>query len=153
MSFRTPLTIVAGVVQQKQVGDHFGNVTQSNNGSGATIVIGTPMYQAGSNDARRTIATSLAAATVIGLCLSTSVANGAAAVIQTDGIFVATTGQWDAVTGGSGGLTIGSRYYVSTSAGGLTATAPSTIGQIVAQVGKAISTTELLIEIGPTIEL
>jgi hypothetical protein len=153
MSHRTPLIIDAGVVQQLQSGDHFGNVTSGNNGSGATVVICTPMYQAGSNDVRRTNATSLAAATVIGLCLSASVSNGAAAIVQTDGTFKATTTQWDAVTGGSGGLTIGSRYYVSATPGELTTTAPSTIGQIVAQVGKAISSTELLIEIGPTIEL
>jgi hypothetical protein len=59
----------------------------------------------------------------------------------------ATTGQWDAVTGGSGGLVANTVYYLdAATAGKLTATAPTTAGQYVVEVGMALSTTELLIK-------
>jgi len=35
------------------------------------------------------------------------------------------SGQWDAITGASGGLTAGSAYYLDTTAGLLTTTAPA----------------------------
>lgn len=45
------------------------------------------------------------------------------------------------------GLTGGSMYYLSaTTPGGVTATAPSTAGQIVQKVGRALSTTEINFE-------
>jgi len=50
---------------------------------------------------------------------------------------------------GLSGLTSGSIYYVSpTTAGALTATDPSTVGQVSKPVGKALSTTSLLVNIG-----
>ena len=41
------------------------------------------------------------------------------------------------------GLTAGSRYYVSTTAGDWTATTPSAAGDFVREIGQAISTTKL----------
>lgn len=64
--------------------------------------------------------------------------------IQTAGTLVLTTGQWDTITGQTGGLTPGAYYYVSpTASGSLTTTAPTTAGQFVAPVGLAHSTTEM----------
>ena len=150
---RNPLVIVGGQVQQNQLGDYVADVIERLNGSGTTAVIGNPIYAHSAVDARRAFATGIATAKVIGICVSTSVANGSAMLIQTSGVVQATTTQWDTVTGDSGGLTAGSYYYLGTSVGSLTKTAPQTLGQVVAQVGKALSTTELLLEIGPTIEL
>jgi len=45
------------------------------------------------------------------------------------------------------GLTIGSKYYLSATAGTATATAPTTAGHIRQYLGKALSATELNIEI------
>jgi hypothetical protein len=57
-----------------------------------------------------------------------------------------TTGQWDSRTGDSGGLTAGEYYWLSSTAGGLTKTAPTSgIGQVVLQ---AVSTTKALVLIG-----
>jgi len=42
------------------------------------------------------------------------------------------------------GLTAGSDYYISTTAGGITTTKPSTTGDIVRFIGTALSTTQLL---------
>lgn len=44
------------------------------------------------------------------------------------------------------GLTLGARYYLSTTAGGETATAPSTSGNVVQYLGKAVSATEISFE-------
>jgi hypothetical protein len=53
-----------------------------------------------------------------------------------------TTAEWDAITGGSGGLTVGSRYFLSAAtAGKLTATCPSSSGQQIVEYGVAESTT------------
>lgn len=41
-------------------------------------------------------------------------------------------------------LTVGAVYYLATTAGGLTTTAPSASGNVVQEVGKALSATELL---------
>ena len=61
-------------------------------------------------------------------------------------MLAATTGQWDSVTGESGGLTAGAIYYLNTSAGLMSQTAPSGSGQYVMKVGMAISTTEFEID-------
>lgn len=51
------------------------------------------------------------------------------------------------------GLTIGSDYYLSTTPGQITTTAPSATGNIVQPVGKADKTTELMFISLPTIEI
>jgi len=43
------------------------------------------------------------------------------------------------------GLTIGDIYYLATTAGGVTNTAPSGSGNVVQKLGKAVSTTELIV--------
>jgi hypothetical protein len=47
---------------------------------------------------------------------------------------------------GLSGLTIGSRYYLSGTAGAITTTAPTTTAYIVQYIGYAISATELVFE-------
>jgi hypothetical protein len=74
--------------------------------------------------------------------------------VQTDGILSATTGQWDAVAGTTGGLTKDVIYYLSAATAGLlTSTAPSSAGQFVKKIGVGISTTEMLIQIDPRVKL
>ena len=50
------------------------------------------------------------------------------------------------------GLTAGSKYYLHTTAGGVTTTAPTTSGYIRQYLGKALSATELSVEIGEPIK-
>lgn len=45
---------------------------------------------------------------------------------------------------GMSGLTIGATYYLATTAGSITTTAPSASGNVVQEIGKALSATELL---------
>jgi hypothetical protein len=66
-------------------------------------------------------------------------------------VAVVTSGKIAGVTDDLGAaLVVGTYYYLSESdAGKITATKPSTNGDLVQQVGVACSTTELLIAIGP----
>ena len=85
-----------------------------------------------------------------GVVSDASINNGASGNIATAGVLVATTGQWDAVTGGSSGLTTNEIYYLSAAtAGALTTTAPGT-GWVV-PIGYALSTTRMKLIFGPTV--
>lgn len=68
--------------------------------------------------------------------------SGASATVYTEG-------NNDALTG----LTVGADYWLSTTAGGLTTTPPSTAGQIVQYIGRALTATKLARKPGPPITL
>jgi hypothetical protein len=161
MVARTPLVIISGQLQQLPAGDTL-NVARSDynsrndvNGEAATaIVIGAPCYMNAAGSVRRAQANALATSRVTGVALSTTTVAGAVLELVTDGLMTATTGQWDAVTGETGGLVFDTIYYLDpTTPGRLTATAPSTVGQTVVAVGVALSTTELSVNIQPPILL
>jgi len=50
-------------------------------------------------------------ANVIGLVAQASISSGVSGSIQFSGVLTATTAQWDAVFGTTGGLTKGVRYF------------------------------------------
>jgi len=156
MAIKKPLVITNGQIEQLQAGDTLDNPnakTRTNNNAGA-IVIGQPVYadsgttvDLAQGDAQSTIRVS-------GLVADTSIANAASGSILVDGVLVATTGEWDAVTGEVGGLTAGANYFLSAAtAGELTQTAPTTTGEFVVRVGHALSTTEMEIEVQQPIKL
>lgn len=118
------------------------------NGESTSIVIGTPVYISGNDSAKKAKANSSSTTYFIGLVADTSITNSKTGNITINGVLNATTTQWDAVAGTSGGLTANTVYYLSAStAGQITSTAPTTVGQYVVQVGIAISTTEMIINI------
>jgi chloramphenicol 3-O-phosphotransferase len=121
-------------------------VTSLTNGNAGTVVIGRVVYSSGASTFNLANANSFSTATVVGVVTSVSTASGAAASVAVAGVVTATTGQWDAVTGQTGGLTTGAKYYLSnTTAGALTTTAPST--GVLAPVGVALSTTKLVLQV------
>lgn len=69
-----------------------------------------------------------------GFVLAAVTAGGSAAVYPLSGSNTQCTG-----------LTVGSTYYLNTTAGGVTATAPTGAGNFVQKLGKAVSTTELIV--------
>jgi hypothetical protein len=149
MALRKPLVIVSGQIQQLQAGDSLDATVSEidsismTNGNASSITIGQAVYveAAGSVDLAQANASSTVE--LLGLVKSTSIAAAASGTIQTDGILTATTVQWDAVTGGTGGLTAGSVYYLDPDAAGhLTSTAPTTAADYVVRVGLALSTTD-----------
>ena len=69
------------------------------------------------------------------------------------GILTLPTSLWDVVTGGSGGLVPGARYYLGAVLGTLTTTPPSTPGTYLSLVGNAVSSITLLVDPQPPILL
>lgn len=160
MTLRKPLVMVAGQIQQIQSGDTLDAVTSEvdvvsqTNGNASPIVIGNAVYTDAADSVDLAQADSSGTVEVLGLVQEVSISAAASGFIQTDGIMAATTTQWDAIAGTTGGLTPGAVYYLSaTTAGLLSETAPSSVGQYVVRVGKAISTTELEITISQPILL
>jgi hypothetical protein len=87
----------------------------------------------------------------IGLA-SAAINDTSSGTIIVNGTITGTTGEWDAVTGQTGGLTPGSVYFLSNStAGNLTTTAPST--GYICRVGIGLSTIQLLLNFGEPIQL
>lgn len=89
----------------------------------STVVPGTPVYSTIGSHFEIAQADALGTTKAIGLSL-TATSAGSAADVQTQDIVTLTTVQWDAVTGGSGGLTSGSTYYLGGAAPGTLVTVP-----------------------------
>jgi len=154
MATRKVLVMTTGQIEQLQSGDTVEadiaevDLIEMNNGNAGTINICQAVYVDGVDSVDLAKADAGATMDVVGFVKDATIAAAADGMIQTDGILSATTGQWDAVTGGSGGLTAGTVYYLDAStAGSITDTASTTVGQYVVQIGRAISTTEMEISI------
>lgn len=157
MAARSPLVLVSGEIQQLQSGDTLSApVTQTTVVSqtvDATMIPGNVVYSTTADHVAKAQANASGTSKPLGFAAA-AITSGAAGNIQTDGILALTTAQWDAVAGTTGGLTVGSTYFLSAATAGLmSATAPSTVGQYVVELGMAISTTELNIRIQPRILL
>jgi hypothetical protein len=160
MAQRKPLVIINGQIQQLQAGDTLDavvsevDIVSATNANAGVIAIGQPVYVSGADAVNLAQANASGTVEVLGLVKDVSVNAAATANIQTDGVLTATTTQWDAVTGDTGGLNAGAVYYLdAATAGKLTTTAPTEVGQYVVRVGKALSTTDLEISIGQPIKL
>lgn len=156
MATKKPLVITSGQVEQLQAGDsieHPGLFSRVNGNAGA-IVIGQPVYVDAPGSVDLAQADAASTTDVLGLVADTTIPSAGSGGILTDGVLTATTGEWDVVTGQVGGLTSGVKYWLDpTTAGNLTTTAPTVVGDFVAPIGQAMSTTELEITIGHTIKL
>ena len=152
MAVKKALVLYNGQPAQLQAGDTLDvqaeTVTYTNADS-VSIVICAPVYMSAAGSFKRAQANATGTKDVVGLVItSPSVAAAAQGTFTMDGLITATTAQWDAVTGQTGGLTATSRYYLDPSnPGKLTTTPPSTVGQYVAEIGIAFNTTDLKINI------
>jgi hypothetical protein len=117
------------------------------NATGATIEKFKAVYKTTtSNQVAKANANNASTFRAVGLA-SAGINNGASGTIIVGGVVDGTTGEWDAVTGQTGGLTPGAVYFLSNAtAGNLTSTAPTT-GYLV-RVGVAIAATQLLLQFG-----
>jgi hypothetical protein len=147
MAVRKPLVIVAGQVQQLQAGDTIESspvLQDRTNNNAGTIVICTPVYADADDDVDEAQADAEATSAVIGLVFDSTILTTATGSIIMSGIHTATTGEWDAVTGDSGGLVVDDLYYLDAAAPGmLTSTAPTTTTEFVVPVGIALSATDM----------
>lgn len=162
MATRLPLVLGAdGLPQQLQSGDSISAPMNtpslravSNAESATTITFGMPVYASGADAVKRAQANAKSTAKVAGLVYDNSIAAGASGNIAQSGVMVGTTTQWDAVAGTTGGLAFGTYYFLDPStAGKITATPPTTTGQVNVLIGIALSTTELELELAPPILL
>jgi len=156
MALRKPLVIGDdGLPQALQPNDTISAPTNApslrttTNGETATALpFGTPVYAATGTTVKRGQANAKATATVVGLVYDASVAAGATGSIAQSGILTGTTAQWDAVAGTSGGLAVGAYYFLdAANAGRITATPPTTAGQVNVCIGSALSSTELEVDV------
>lgn len=155
MATKKPIVLGAnGQLEQLQAGDSLdlGNTPSKTNANAGAIIIGQPVYAASGTTVDLAQANAQGTIRVVGLVKDTNIANGASGVILIDGLLVATTGQWDAVTGQVGGLTPNADYFLDAANPGMLTTTPPTTG-FVLRVGYALSTTEFEIEIGQPIKL
>lgn len=142
MALRKPIVLVSGELQQIQAGDTLDAVVAETeqqiytNADASGHVLGDVVYLFGADSVKK--ATANAAGTKEAIALATaSISNGVAGAYQNSGTLA-----------GLAGLTPGSVYYLSpTTAGGMTPTPPSTVGQYVTRLGVATSATELFIRI------
>ena len=156
MAIKKPLVLdVDGRPQQLQAGDTLaaGTDSQISQTAVATLIAGNAVYVSANDAVSKGVASAKPTSKLLGLAAS-AISATAAGFIQYGDIVTLTTGQWDAVAGTTGGLTAGTDYYLSpATAGLLTATCPTTAGQCVVIIGKAISTTELRLVISEPILL
>lgn len=154
MAVKKAIVITNGQLEQLQAGDRLdlGNTITKTNNSGGGMVKGNLVYATGVNcDLAQ--ADSQSTVRVAGMVLEAA-ADSDPTTIAPDGIVVATTTEWDAVTGETGGLTPGADYFLSAAnAGQMTQTAPSTAGEFVKRVGHALSSTEFEVELQQPIKL
>lgn len=162
MALKLPLVMgTDGLPQQLQSGDSisvaaatYTSRSVTNGEASSAIVIGAPVYASAADTVKRGQANAKATSKLVGLGLDASIAAAGVGNIITSGILVATTTQWDAVAGTTGGLTFGTEYFLDpANPGKITSTPPSTVGQCVTLVGIALSTTELQLQISAPILL
>lgn len=152
MALKIPLVVGSdGLAQQLQAGDTVSIATTTtqiravtNGESSAAIVIGAPVYASAADTVKRGQANAKSTSQLAGLGFDASTTAAAVGNIITSGVLVATTTQWDAVAGTTGGLAFGTKYFLDpANPGKITSTVPTTVGQCVTLVGVALSTTEL----------
>jgi hypothetical protein len=154
MAVKTPLVMYNGRPGQLQAADTIAvntamtDVRIMTNGEATAIVIGAPVYVFAADTVKKAQANAAATSNGIGIVYDASIANGAAGSIAVDGPVVATAAQWDAVTGQTGGLTPGAVYFLDpATAGKLTTTPPTAVGQSVLEIGTALSATVLGVKV------
>jgi hypothetical protein len=110
-----------------------------------------PVYNSAADTVKRAQANAKSTGAVVGLVYDASIASAANGNIAQSGVLVGTTAQWDAVvTGETGGLIFNAIYFLdSANVGKITTTVPTGAGTGVVntKVGRAISTTELELDI------
>lgn len=158
MAVRDPLVWnpATGRPERLQPGDTLGITGEtglSSKTAAAAILIGQVVYISAANTVNLARANAVATAEAIGFA-RTAIANAAQGPVQLNGALTLTTAEWDAVTGGAGGLVAGSVYFLSAAtAGRLTTVPPSANGEFAVELGVALSTTEFFINIKSPIRL
>lgn len=113
------------------------------------VIVGQPLRMAPTGRLNLAIATSQAGARVVGL-VAQDAAAGSTTTYRTEGAIERS--DWTPITG-TAELVPGAAYFLAGSSGRLSTTAPTSSGQWITEVGKALSTRVLDLEIQPSIGL
>lgn len=117
--------------------------TPLTNNEAVNVPMCTPVYSDGNGTFKMAVADGSAKAVVVALVVDVVIKPGALGNVLSSGIVTATTQQWDAVCGTSGGLPASTRFFLSaTTPGMLTSVAPGTPGQDDVVVIDTLSTTQ-----------
>lgn len=150
MAIKAPLVVTDGEIEQLQAGDNLADVHLLSRTFTTTSIKGNVVYADAAGSVDLAQANASGTSKPIGLSPAAVVATNPGDV-QTDGVLTLTTGEWDAVTGETGGLTANAKYFLDDATAGmllqddnLTSLA---VGDFVVVIGKGLSTTELLIDI------
>lgn len=154
MASKKPVVVGAdGILEQLQAGDQLDiasapkQVVTLTNGNAGSLPIGTPCYASGADEFDEAQASAAGTSNLLGI-LDATTASGSSGDVVMNGTVDALTTEWDAITGQTGGLTVGVEYFLDpASAGMLTTTVPTT-GYIV-RAGKALSTTRMAVQVEP----
>ncbi len=158
MSFKRPLALYGGKTKELMPGDQIQYEVDSYSltNKEASTIPKLALVKPGTGNLECLLANADSSANGYAIGFATeAIAADAQGVIQTDGILTATVSEWDAmVEGGSPtGLTPGAIYYLSKAEAGKIASVPPTAPGVVARVGRALSTTDLDINLDYPIEL
>ena len=150
MATQIPLVEVAGEIQRLQPGDDIAtNADQFTKTFTSLAVPGQIVYSDGNTSVELAQANADAPSKIVGISVA-GVSAAASGAVQFAGPLTLTTGEWDAVAGTTGGLTAGLKYYLSdASAGDLLEEGNLTgitQGEYLVEIGRALSTTELLFQ-------
>lgn len=118
-----------------------GGVTSTQTTSG-TVNIGAPVYAVSAGVVAEADATTIATAKVIGFATET-ILTGLPIIIK----------HAAEIENGAWSLTAGADYYLDTTAGDITLTRPTVVGQVVVSLGTATAATKLAIVLAPPILL
>ena len=134
------------------------NIVSATSGENSTLMIGQPVYSYQNGlIVMRAQGNNITTKSVWGLIADASVPPRAVCNVMLGGVLTATVQEWNAATGFGGGLVMDAPYYLSTSSPGrITPFGPPSIpGENLwaIQIGYAISSTQLKVEIQQSIKL
>jgi hypothetical protein len=147
MAARKPLVDIGGQIQEIPASDTLDSpvtdpevVVLTNNNAGS-ISIGQVIYIDVADGCDLAQADAAGTEMAFGLVKSSTISAAATGNIQTDGILA-----------GAGSFTAGAKQFLDpTTPGGLTETAPTSSGDFVRQIGISVNTTDIMIDIDPSI--
>jgi hypothetical protein len=123
------------------------------NEGATTIPVGTAVYAATNAGVLPAQAHVDATSKVIGIA-TLDIAAGASDAFKGEGVVAATIQEWEVATGQVGGLAINQTYFLSADTPGrITNIAPTGAGEYVCPIGRAISSTELYVDIENRIKM
>ena len=156
MAVKKPLVLTNGEIEQLQSGDTIDVQPDSFQATfTSTAIAGAPVYVDGGTSVDLAQATTSGVSDAIGLA-ATAVTAAATGTVIFNGVVTLTTAEWDAVAGTTGGLTAGSKYYLSDAAAGRIVeqgSIPTVAGRFVVELGEALDTTDLIVTIRRRIKL